>query len=119
VCFVTGNKVAVVTDKSVGLWSWESGVRSHSISAQVLLKGNLTDLTQRNKKTIRMSPAEQSLTMHNIKYQELGCSTCASYTCATLSNDCQYIIVGSSNFSISVWDVELCSLVKEYQNHNG
>ncbi|KDR23382.1 Apoptotic protease-activating factor 1 [Zootermopsis nevadensis] len=57
--------------------------------------------------------------MDNIKYQEFGHSTCTSYTCAAMSQDLQFIIVGASDCSISIWSVEEGTLVKDYQNHNG
>lgn len=119
-CFVTDDEIAVVTDNCVGLWRWESGTEPDSIiNAQVLRKNSSPDSTQRNKKAVRTSTVERSVTMHNIESQEFGCLTCASYTCATLSQDRQFIIVGASNCSISVWNVEEGTLVKEYQNHNG
>jgi WD40 repeat protein len=74
---------------------------------------------KRNEEPIRISKVEKSVMMDNIESQEFGCCTCVSYTCATLSQDCQFIIVGASDCSISVWNVEKGTLVKEYRNHNG
>jgi WD40 repeat protein len=120
VCFASGNEVVVVTDNSVGRWKWESGsVPDAVINAQVLCKNSSPDLTQRNEKAIRTSTVERSVTMDNIKFEEFGHSTCAGYTCATLSQDGQFIIVGASNCTISIWNIEKGRLVKEYQNHNG
>jgi WD40 repeat protein len=115
VCFVTDCKIVVVTDNSVELWEWESGVQLCSIiDTHVVREQSLPDLTQNNNKAV-----ENSLVMRDIKGKVFEPSTCARYTCATLSQDCQYVIVGASDISIRVWDVEEGKLLKKIQNQNG
>lgn len=118
--FVTDNEIAVVTDNSVCLWRWETGDKPClSSNAQDLLKERSQNVTQSNKKAMNTSTVEPSVVMQNIVSQELDHSTYAGYTCATLSQDHQYIIVGASDSCIRVWDIEECRLVKEYLSHNG
>lgn len=118
--FVTDNEIAVVTDNSVCLWRWETGDKPcSSINAQDLLKEKSQNVNQSNKKAVNTSTVETSVVMQNIVCQELDDSTYAGYTCATLSEDNQYIIVGASDSCIRVWDIEQHRLVKEYLNHNG
>lgn len=120
VCFVTENKVVVVTDNSVELWKWEIGVQPCSIvNAHVLNEESSPDLTQNNNKAVKTSAVEQSRIMHDITCEIFEHSSYAKYTCATMSEDCQYVIVGASDVSITVWDVEEGKVVKKYQNHNG
>jgi WD40 repeat protein len=119
VCFVTDNEIAVVTDKSVCLWRWETGDKPCSIiNAQDVLKKGPHNVTQSNEKAVNTSAVEPYV-MQNVVPHEIDHSTYGSYTCATLSQDHQYIIVGDSESCIRVWDVEECRLVKEYLNHNG
>jgi WD40 repeat protein len=109
-----------VTDNSVELWKWEIGVQPCSIvNAHVLSEESSPDLTKNNNKAVKMSAVEQSRIMCNVTCDIIEHSSYARYTCATVSGDCQYIIVGASDFSIIVWDVEKGKVVKKYQNHNG
>jgi WD40 repeat protein len=120
VCFVTDSKIVVVTDTSVELWKWEIGVQPCSIiNTHVSLEESSPDLSQNNSKAVRTSAVEQSLIVCDITCKVFEPSTCARYMCATVSQDCQYVIVGASDVSIRVWDVEEGKLVKKYQNHNG
>jgi WD40 repeat protein len=117
--FFTDNEIAVVTDNSVCLWKWETGDNQYSINnAQDLLKKGPHNVTQRNENAVNTSAVEPSV-MQNIVSHEIDHSTYANYTCATLSEDHQYIIVGDSESCIRVWDIEERRLVKEYLNHNG
>jgi WD40 repeat protein len=120
VCFVTESKIVVVTDTSVELWKWETGVQPCSIiNTQVLREGSLTDLTKNDNEAVKTYAVEQSVIMRDITCKVFEPSTCAVYTCATVSQDSQHVIVGVSDLSIRVWDVEEGKLVKKYQNHNG
>lgn len=117
---IAESKVVVVTDNSVELWKWEIGVQPCSIvNAHVLSEESSPDLTQNNNKALKTSAVEQSRIMCNITCDIIEHSSYARYTCATVSVDCQYVIVGASDFSITVWDVEKGKVVKKYQNHNG
>jgi WD40 repeat protein len=110
----------VVTDNSVELWKWEIEVQPCSIvNTHVLHEENLPDLTQNNNEAVKTSAVEQSRVMRDITCDVFEGSSYARYTCATVSQDCQYVIVGASDFSITVWDVEEGKVVKKYQNHNG
>ena len=73
---------------------------------------------QNNNKAVKTSAVEQSRIMRDITREVFEHSSYARFTCATVSQDCQYVIVGASD-SISVWDVEEGKVVKKYQNHNG
>jgi WD40 repeat protein len=118
--FVADNEIAVVTDNSVCLWRWETGDKPcSSVNAQDLLKQRSHNVTQSNKKAVNTYTLEPSVVMQNIVSQELDHSTYSHYTCATLSQDHQYIIVGASDSCIRVWDIEERRLVKEYLSHNG
>jgi WD40 repeat protein len=106
----------VVTDNSVELFKWEIGVQPCSIlNAHVLHEESSPVLTQNNNKTIKPRAEKQSRFMRGVFEH----SSYAKYTCATVSQDCQYVIVGASDVSIRVWDVEQGRVVKKYQNHNG
>jgi WD40 repeat protein len=110
----------VVTDNSVELWKWEIGVQPCSIvNAHLLREESSPDLTQNNNKAVKTSAVEQSRIMRNITREMLEQSSYARYTCATVSPDSQYVIVGASDVSIRVWDVEEGKVVKKYQTHNG
>jgi WD40 repeat protein len=120
VYFVTDSEVAVVTDNSVCLWRWETGDNSCSTNnAQDLLKNGPHSMATGTKKAVNTSATEPSVVMQNIQSDEIHRSTYASHTCATLSQDHQYIVVADSESCIRVWDIEECRLVKEYLNHNG
>lgn len=109
-----------MTDNSVELWKWEIGVQPCSIvNAHVLREESSPDLTQNNKKAVKTSAVEHSRIMRDITSEVFEHSSYAKYTCATLSQDCQYVIVGASDLSISVWDVEKGKVLKKYQNHSG
>jgi WD40 repeat protein len=110
----------VVTDTSVELWKWEIEVQPCSVvNAHVVLEEISPDVTQNNNKAVKTSVVEQSRIMRDLTRKVFEHSSYARYTCATLSHDCQYIIVGASDVSIRVWDVEEGKVVKKYQNHNG
>ena len=110
----------MVTDNSVELWKWEIGVQPCSIvNAHVLCEESSTDLTHNNNKAVKTSAVEQSRIMRDITCEIFEQSSCAKYTCATVSPDSQYVVVGASDVSIKVWDVEEGKVVKKYQNHNG
>jgi len=110
----------VVTDNSVELWKWEIGVQPRSIvNAHVLLEESSPDLTQNNNKAVKPSAVKQSRIMRDVTRKVFEHSSYAKYTCATVSQDCQYVIVGASDVSIRIWDVEEGRVVKKYQNHNG
>ena len=110
----------MVTDNSVELWKWEIGVQPRSIvNAHVLNEESSPALTQNNNKAVKTSVVEQSRIMRDITCEVFECSSYAIYTCATVSEDCQYVIVGASDVSIRVWDVEQGKEVKKYQTHNG
>lgn len=105
----------MVTDNSVEMWKWEIEVWPCSVvNAHDSHEERVPDLTHNNNKTV-----EQSYVMHDITREVFESSACARYTCATVSPDCKYVIVGASDVSIRVWDVEEGKLVKKYQNHNG
>jgi WD40 repeat protein len=109
----------VVTDNSVELLKWEIEVQPRSVvNAHVIPEEISPDVTQKNK-AVKTSVVEQSLIMRDVSREVFEHSSYATYTCATLSQDCQYIIVGASDVSIRVWDVEKGKVVKKYQNHNG
>lgn len=118
--FVADNEIAVVTDNSVCLWRWETGDKPcSSVNAQDLLKERSHNVIHSNKKAVNTSTLELSVVMQNIVSEELDQSTYSGYTCATLSQDHLYIIVGASDSCIRVWDIEERRLVKEYLSHNG
>jgi len=109
-----------VTDNSVELWKWETGVQPCSIvNAHAINEGSSRDLTQNNNEAVKSSAVEQSRIMRDVTYDIFEHSSYARYTCATVSVDCQYVIVGASDVSITVWDVEKGKVVKKYQNHSG
>ena len=110
----------MVTDSSVELWKWEIGVQPCSVvNAHILCEESSPDLTQNNNKAVKTSAVEQSRIMRDITRNVFEHSSYARFTCATVSQDCRYVIAGASDVSIRVWDVEEGKVVKEYQNHNG
>jgi WD40 repeat protein len=110
----------VVTENSVELWKWEIEVQPCSVvNAHVVLEEISPDLTQNNNKAVKTSAVEQSCIIRDVTRKVFEHSSYARYTCATVSQDCQYIIVGASDVSIRVWDVEEGTVVKKYQNHHG
>jgi hypothetical protein len=105
----------VVTDNSVEMWKWEIGVQPCSVvNAHDLHEERLPDLTHNSNKAV-----EQSHVMHDITREVFESSACAIFTCATVSQDCKYVIVGASDVSIRVWDIDEGKLVKKYRNQNG
>ncbi|XP_069696583.1 apoptotic protease-activating factor 1-like isoform X2 [Periplaneta americana] len=113
-------EIAVVTDKSISICTWDEEDNEFStLNAEVLIEELSLSPDLKNKKQVRTFSTRSSAVIKNFKCEEFGQCSCANYTCAILSQDDQYIIVGASNFSISVWDVDEHTLVKEYQDHTG
>lgn len=110
----------MVTDYSIELREWEIGVQPCSVvNAHDLHEESSPDLAQNDNKAVKTSAVEQSRIMRDVTCKEFEHSSYAKYTCATVSQDCRYVIVGASDVSIRVWDVEEGILVKKYQTHNG
>ncbi|PSN50314.1 hypothetical protein C0J52_10118 [Blattella germanica] len=114
---VAVDEIAVVTDYSLTIWTWEPETNEDShISAKLLIGKNSTDLNGMQNGAHASSATPYVI--QNVKSLELSRLSRSTYTCATLSHDEQYIIIGSSDFKISVWDVDEHRLVKEFQDHN-
>ena len=111
------DEIAVVTDNFISIWSWDSDTTADTLpSAQMLIRKNSPD---RIRLLNGASKKDTSSLMANIKCNKLVNSDNASYICATLSQDERYIIVGASDYSIRLWDVEEHKLVKQYKDHTG
>ncbi|KAJ9583731.1 hypothetical protein L9F63_021930, partial [Diploptera punctata] len=113
---VSGYEIAVVTNNSISIYSWECDTTTDVVpSAQLLIGKNSAD------RHTKMNGAgkDTSIRMFDVNCKQLELLNDAHYTCAALSQDGRFIIVGVSNLTIRLFDVDEYKQVATYHGHAG